>query len=55
MPQMRTVVIRLYPNRAQEEGHELHYHVWKGMSHVFPVQPIKEAKQVFPQIMADLA
>ena len=42
-------------DRAAEEGHELHYHLWKGMSHVFPVQPIKEAKQVFPQIMADLA
>ena len=42
-------------DRALEEGHELHYHEWKGMSHVFPVQPIKEAKQVFPEIMADLA
>jgi len=42
-------------DRAKEEGHELDYHEWKGMSHVFPVQPIKEAKLVFPQIMADLA
>ena len=42
-------------DRAEEEGHELYYHEWKGMSHVFPVQPIKEAKLVFPQIMADLA
>ena len=42
-------------DRAQEEGHELSYNEWKGMSHVFPVQPIKEAKLVFPQIMADLA
>ena len=40
---------------AKDEGHELDFHLWKGMSHVFPVQPIKEAKQVFPQIMADLA
>ena len=42
-------------DRALEEGHELDYHEWKGMSHVFPVQPIREAKLVFPQIMADLA
>ena len=42
-------------DRALEEGHELYYHEWRGMSHVFPVQPIKEAKQVFPEIMADLA
>ena len=42
-------------DRALEEGHELCYHEWKGMSHVFPVQPIREAKLVFPEIMADLA
>lgn len=42
-------------DRALEEGHQLDYHEWKGMSHVFPVQPIREAKLVFPQIMADLA
>ena len=42
-------------DRALEEGHELCYHEWKGMSHVFPVQPIREAKLVFPDIMADLA
>ena len=42
-------------DRAAEEGHELRFHLWKGMSHVFPVQPIREAKLVFPQIMSDLA
>lgn len=42
-------------DKAKEEGHELSYNVWEGMSHVFPVQPIKEAKQVFPQIIIDLA
>ena len=42
-------------DRALEEGHQLDYHEWKGMSHVFPVQPIREAKLVFPQIMSDLA
>ena len=42
-------------DRAEQEGHELDFHLWEGMTHVFPVHPIKEAKQVFPQIMSDLA
>ncbi len=42
-------------DRAQEEGHELHYHLWEGMTHVFPVQPIKEARMVLPEIISDFA
>ena len=42
-------------DKAMEEGHELDFHLWKGMSHVFPVQPIREAKMVFPEIIGDFA
>ena len=42
-------------DRAKEEGHELDFHLWEGMSHVFPVQPIREAKTVFPEILSDFA
>ena len=42
-------------DRAKEEGHPLDFHLWEGMTHVFPVQPIKEAKVVLPQILRDLA
>ena len=41
-------------DRAEEEGHELDFHLWEGMSHVFPVQPIKEAKMVLPDIVYDI-
>ena len=42
-------------DRAEEENHELDFHLWEGMSHVFPVQPIKEARQVLPDILYDIA
>ena len=42
-------------DRAEEEGHELDFHLWEGMSHVFPVQPIREARQVLPDILYDIA
>ena len=42
-------------DRARDENHPLEYHEWKGMTHVFPVQPIKEASMVFPQIISDFA
>ena len=42
-------------DRAKEEGHPLDFHLWEGMTHVFPVQPIKEAKVVLPQILEDMA
>ena len=42
-------------DRSEKEGHELSYHLWKGMTHVFPVQPIREAKLVLPDILSDLA
>ncbi len=41
-------------DRAEEEGHELDFHLWEGMSHVFPVQPIKEATMVLPDIVYDI-
>ncbi len=42
-------------DRARDENHPLEYHEWNGMTHVFPVQPIKEASMVFPQIISDFA
>ena len=55
VPLRTEVDISLVMDRAAEEGHELHYNLWKGMSHVFPVQPIREARQVLPDILYDIA
>ncbi len=39
---------------AEKSGIEIKYHEYEGMTHVFPLQPIKEAKEVFPSIVSDI-
>ena len=41
-------------DRGEKEDHLIELHVWKGMSHVFPVQPIKEARMVLPEILSNI-
>jgi len=42
-------------DRVGKEGVSLYYCEYKGMSHVFPLQPIKQANEVFPKIMEHVA
>jgi len=42
-------------DRANKEGIPMHYYEYEGMSHVFPVQPVKQADEVFPKIMGHVA
>ena len=42
-------------DRAKGESVPVHYYEYEGMSHVFPLQPIPEAKKAFPEIMSHIA
>ena len=42
-------------DRAVDEGIPMHYYEYEGLTHVFPLQPIKAADDVFPKIMAHIA